>query len=445
MIRTAASSACSSKIFRSAWTRKRPIIAACCKSWRGCTDWGAIPKRRLPPTTACSPSARSTGNSARRKLILNDELQARFSLIRALYKLKRNAEVEKEIADVLSWAKGGGTLYGIAGIQLEQKQYAAAAALYEKARQLRRGEEGNHLLLNLGLCYAKLNRLDDALKAWSELISSPDQGDTLNHFQDTLEAEGLNAATVKLIEARIARTPRNLVLYVFLAGALHDGGQDAAALDVFERAQKAVDKEKLPDLRNRIGDFLRARKLVEPAWQRYETNPTPLMAGALIRALNGMTGEKEKAQALAEKAAKFAVDDPQLQLTLADTLARLKQEAAAAAWYRKALGSTNGSHRIAAAKGLALTGGGAEAVAPLLELLKNRPQEFINDTNLLMAIAKTKNEAAIAEFLKLRSAWALNESETNYYRATLIFYSGRTNEAKPILTALTDAPVLTSI
>jgi hypothetical protein len=78
-------------------------------------------------------------------------------------------------------------------------------------------------------------------------------------------------------------------------------------------------------------------------------------------------------------------------------------------------------------------------------LLKNRPQEFINDTNLLIAIAKTKNAAAIAEFLKLRSAWALNESETNYYRAVLMFYSGRTNEAKAILTALAESPVLTSI
>src|SRR5438128_6550836 len=113
----------------------------------------------------------------------------------------------------------------------------------------------------------------------------------------------MNAAPVKSIQARIARTPSNVVLHVFLAGALHDGGQDAAALDVFERAEKAVDKEKLPDLRSRIGDFLKARKLVEPAWQRYEANPTPLMAGALISALNGLNGQKEKEQALAEKAA----------------------------------------------------------------------------------------------------------------------------------------------
>lgn len=201
----------------------------------------------------------------------------------------------------------------------------------------------------------------------------------------------------------------------------------------------------MPDLRNRIGDFLKARKLIEPALQRYETNPTPLMAGALIRALNGMTDQKEKAQALVEKATKFAVEDPQLQLTLADTLARLKRDADAAVFYRKALGSTNSSHRIAAAKGLALTGAGAEAVAPLVELLKNRPQEFINDTNLLIGIARTKNADAIAEFLKLRSAWALNESETNYYRAVLLYYSGRTNEAKPVLTALADTPVLTSL
>src|SRR5206468_2979894 len=110
-------------------------------------------------------------------------------------------------------------------IQFEQKQYEAAAALYEKARPLRRGEEGHQLLMNLGVCHAKSKRLDDALKVWSELISSPDQTDALNRFQDTLQAEGLNEAVVKLIEARIARAPTNMVLYVFLAGALHDGGQ----------------------------------------------------------------------------------------------------------------------------------------------------------------------------------------------------------------------------
>ena len=373
---------------------------------------------------------------------LNDELQAQYSLIRALYKLKRNTEAEKEIAGVLAWAKGGGTLDSLAGIQFEQKQYEPAAVLYEKARPLRRGEEGNQLLMNLGVCYAKSKRLDDALKVWSDLISAPDQTEALNRFQDTLQAEGMNGAVLKLIEARIARAPTNLVLYVFLAGALHDGSQDAAALDVFARAEKAIDKEKLTDLRNRMGDFLKARKLIEPAFQRYEANPTPLMAGALVRALNG-AGQKEKA--LAEKAAKFTIDDSQQQIALADTLAKLKCESDAAAWYRKALGSTNSAQRIAAAKGLALTGAGAEATGPLLELLKNRPQEFINDTNLLVAIAKTKNEGAIAEFLKVRSAWALNESETNYYRAVLLYYSGRTNEAKPVLTALADGSGLTSV
>ena len=84
-------------------------------------------------------------------------------------------------------------------------------------------------------------------------------------------------------------------------------------------------------------------------------------------------------------------------------------------------------------------------MATLVELLKNRPPEFINATNLLVAIAKTKNDAAIAEFLKRRSAWALNGFETNYYRAVMTYYSGRTNEAKTILTALADAPVLTSV
>src|SRR5207249_10930184 len=58
---------------------------------------------------------------------LDEELAAKSELIRVLFKLERNAEAEKEVAEVLSWAKGGSTLQTLAEIHLAHKQYAKAA------------------------------------------------------------------------------------------------------------------------------------------------------------------------------------------------------------------------------------------------------------------------------------------------------------------------------
>ncbi len=375
-------------------------------------------------------------------LNLNDEITAKCSLIRTLYKLKRNAEAEQEAAGLLAWAQGAAAMSQVADIQFAEQQYAAAAALFEQARHVRRGSDGGQLLINLGICYAKLNRLEAALKVWSDLGTSGERAWMFNNLRNALEAQGLNTALARLLEDRITKSPKELDLYVQLARVLDDDGKQSEAFDVYDRAEKALDAEKQKEVRNRLANLIKQRKLVPAALRRCEARPSVLFTSALIRVLSDNAAKTESVAPILEKIGTFTVEDPQLQITLADALRRLHRETEACDWYRKAMGSTNITQRFAAARGLALAGAAHEAGPVLTELLKLRPQEFITDTNVLSAIGRTKDEGLISDFLSERNRWALNAAETNYYAAVMAHYSGRTNEAKPLLGALADAQPL---
>ena len=403
---------------------------------------------------------------------LDEELAAKQELIRVLFKLERRQEADKEVAEVLSWAKGGSTLQALAEIYLTQTNYTKAAELFEKARPIQSGWNADQLPFNLGKCYAKLGRGEDALKVWGEMNQLENADWQSNNLQEWLTSEGMYDLAAKWTEARLAKNPQNLNLYSGLATALHSSGKTGEAFDVFTRAAKARAKDVLPafesgapvpapseaeadvstaasgaspDLRGRLANFITSHNLVDEALKRSETDHSPLLAGALVRVMNNSTGKKERALAIAKQLGSSNLDEPDLQLQLGDALAKLKQETEAAACYRKVLASTNRNQRIAAARGLATVGAAKDSVPILAEVLKTTPQSFITDTNLLIAMGKTADAAVIGQFVQVRTNSALNASEVEYYFAVMAHYSGQSAEARQRLAVLVDAPELTPI
>ncbi|PYJ08401.1 MAG: hypothetical protein DME25_01645 [Verrucomicrobia bacterium] len=406
---------------------------------------------------------------------LDEELAAKSELIRVLFKLERNAEAEKEVAEVLSWAKGGSTLQTLAEIHLAHKQYAKAAELFEEARPIQSGWNANELPMNLGKCYAKLGRADDALKVWAETGQSQNGEWQGNQLQNWILAEGLYDLAAKWLETRIAKRPKAVNLYGDLAEVFNSAGKNSEAFAAFDRAAKSLAKTSLapesadipagptsqgvesepdspavslsvaPGLTARLANFLTSRNLVDEALKRFEADRSPLLAAALIRVMNNSSGKKARALAIAKQLASFNLDDPGLQLQLGDALAKLKQDVEAAASYRKVLSATNRTQRVAAARGLAMVGAGKDALPVLLDVLKTKPQEFLTDTNLLIALGKTAGPAAIQQYIQVRTNSALNASEIAYYFTVMAHYSGQTTEARQRLTALVDAPQLTPI
>src|SRR5439155_19643174 len=160
---------------------------------------------------------------------LDDELKGKYQLIRALFKLGRKGEAEKEIADLLAWAKGLPKLQTVADICLGQKEYRKAAGFFEQARALQRGGGDGPMVVGLGKCYARLHRGEEALKVWSELANSGDSDGQLDGVQDCLMAEGLYELAANLGEQRIARLPDNESLYLGLAEARQITGYTSAA------------------------------------------------------------------------------------------------------------------------------------------------------------------------------------------------------------------------
>src|SRR6185369_4412947 len=91
----------------------------------------------------------------------------------------------------------------------------------------------------------------------------------------------------------------------------------------------------------------------------------PLVSAIVITSSNGSSGEL-----LAKRIEALPVEDRDQQLQIADAFARLKIPEQAAAWYRKALASNRPNIQVAAARGLAQCGGGAEAAPVLAEFIK---------------------------------------------------------------------------
>src|SRR5262249_48006912 len=130
---------------------------------------------------------------------------------------------------------------------------------------------------------------------------------------------------------------------------------------------------------------------------------TPLVSAIVITSSNGTSGDL-----LAKRIEALPVEDRDLQLQIADAFLRLKLPEQAAAWYRKALASSRPNIKVAAARGLAMCGAGAEAAPLLAEHIKARPHEALNDMNLIIAVAKTGDTTAIDSLTKILTDGALH-------------------------------------
>ncbi|MEP6663025.1 MAG: tetratricopeptide repeat protein, partial [Verrucomicrobiota bacterium] len=368
---------------------------------------------------------------------LNEELEAKFQLISTLLELKRGEDAEKEIAGVLAWAKGSALLERIGQIYFGQKNYAKAAEFLEKSRKFQHGESFNQLRGDLGKCYVKLGREPEALQLWGELVTS-NKRPVLDGIQSWLMTEKHYEVAAKLSESRVKANPQEANLYYLLADSLQHLGKTNEAFDTLVAAEKTLPESKAESLRAELANLIRNNQLTEAALQHLEKTNSPLLVTALIRIVAGPNSQKEQILRVAKFAAAQTVTRGN-QILLGDALAKLKLNAEAAEWYHKALAGSNSTQRISAARGLVNVGAGAEASNILGEWLKTNPQDFATDTNLWIAVGKTADPVLWEQFNQARTNFSLSEAENNFYLMVLQHFGGKTNEAKALLPALTQA------
>ncbi|MEO5803973.1 MAG: tetratricopeptide repeat protein, partial [Verrucomicrobiota bacterium] len=368
---------------------------------------------------------------------LNDELEAKFELVSALMKLKRADEAEKEIAAVLAWAKGPMLQERIGRLYFDEKNFAKAADFFEKSQKFQRGDSFDQLRADLGKCYAKMNREPDALQIWGDLLNSNKRG-LLDGIHSWLVMEKNYGAAAKLSEARVKANPQEVSLYHLLAESLYGLGKTNEAFDTFDSAEKTLPESKAENLRTSLVKLIQDKNLAEASLQRLEKTNSPILLTALIRVVADRNPQKEEILRVAKYAASQTVTRGN-QISLGDAFAKLKLNSEAAEWYGKALTSSIPSQRLAAARGLADVGAGAAAAPVLSEWLKIKPQDFASDTNLLIAVAKTGDAALWERFNQVRTNFSTSDVENNFYLAVLQHFSGKTNEARALLSTSVEA------
>lgn len=377
---------------------------------------------------------------------LQDEIDAKFQLIELLARLGRTAESEKELEALLAWAKGGPALERAANAYRDMQKWAKAAELYEQSRKVLRNWNYSQLLFNLGRCYAKLGRQEDALKTWESRSSSPYYGGGFDDDQLTtwILGEGLNELALKFARARLEKNPENIGAYVTLARAQLGLGKTNESFAAFDRGAQALKPEQHGDLRNRLGQFITEYSLESAVLAQGDRLRQPLVAGALINVLAGADEKSERAKLLGANLDKFSTEDAELQLALGGAFLKSKRHPEAAVQFRKALASTNETQRVAAARSLAEAGFAAEAAPTLANLLNTRPHAFVSDIALVTGVARTRDTALIAKLTETLAASALHESQNEFYATVITYHRGQTNEARAKLATLAAAPKLTA-
>ena len=413
---------------------------------------------------------------------LDLESNAQIALVELLFKLDRKADGLAEIAALLAWDKRPATLTRVGNLLMDQKEYEKAVELFERAIASVRDWNYEELLLSLAKGRAKLGKVDDLNKSTEEFMGSGNADYRLQSLQGWLLSEGFPDVAAKVIQSRLAKSPDKIELYVALAGAQQDAGQTNEVFGTFDASSKALPNEQMGDVRARFASFLVERQLVAEAIKRREVKDSPLVTGALIELFNRTDEKAERAKLLSQAAAKFQTDDPELQVWLGDALAKHKLMEEAAAWYRRALTSTNEMTRGAAAVGLALSTGDKASVPILAELLRSKPHWFtpedspgfggpasgqvfygpvfypgmpqipytalttraLESDKLITAVAKTGDIALIDRLNQVLQATVLHDAEREYWAAVVTYGRGLTNEARTKLASLTDAPKLSS-
>jgi thioredoxin-like negative regulator of GroEL len=377
---------------------------------------------------------------------LRDEIEARFQVIETLVRLERADAAEKELEELLAWAKGGPTLERAAHIFRSLKNWAKAAELYEQSRTVARGWNYNQLLFALGQCYAKLGRPDEALKTWEASGGSRYSGGGFEDEQVTawLASEGLHELALKFAQSRLAKNPENWSASVTLAHAQLGLGKTNEAFAAFERAAQAPKFEPRSELRDGLSQFIAEHELLVAAWERQEKAPSTLLIGALIDVAARGDEKPERAKQVADHLEKLSPDDSELQLALGGALLKSQRNAAAAGQFRKALGSTNETQRLAAARSLAEAGFAVEAVPVLADCLNRRPHAFVNDISLVIAVAKTGDPSSIAKLNDVLAAGSVHEAQREFFATLIAHHRGQTNEARARLGTLSSSPKLNS-
>jgi tetratricopeptide (TPR) repeat protein len=409
---------------------------------------------------------------------LEQESNAKVALIETLFKIGRKAEAESEIDALLAWDKLPKTLMRVGNILMDQRDYAKAAGLFEKATSGIRDWNYDELLQSLAKCRAKLGKVGDLAKLTDELMRSNNGEWRLQTLQSWLSSEGFHDLAAKVIQSRLGKSPERLELHTALAAALEESGRTADAIDTYESAAKSLAPERLPEIRSSLAGFIMERDRLSEALKIREVKPTPLLENAIIEVFARSDEKSERFKRLAESADKFKTDDPDLQTKLAAALVKLKRLDSAAALYRNALKSTNEMQRVNAAVALARLNGDKAAAPVLADALKNKPHWFagseiavqvshdttvfygpgsvpatpynplshsgIDGESLIAALAKLGDAELLEQLTQTFAVATLHVAERDYYQALVIYHQGQTNEARVKLAALADAPKLSA-
>ena len=124
------------------------------------------------------------------------------------------------------------------------------------------------------------------------------------------------------------------------------------AFEVWTRAETNRPPERWSEVLNPLATFIADRRLAAETLERYARRKDKALSAALVQVMHRMPTNDAVQELVAAKLDTFEVNESWLQLQAGDALRRLNREAAAAAWYQKALASTNPVDRLGAARRL---------------------------------------------------------------------------------------------
>jgi len=231
---------------------------------------------------------------------------------------------------LLAWDKRPNTLTRVGNLLMDQREHAKALELFDKAANSLRDWNYKELLMSLAKCRAKLGQSEDLVKLADQLLRSNNAEWRLQNLQGWLSAEGFHDLAARVIESRLKKLPEKLDLYAALAAAHSDAGRVAEAFAAYESAAKVFSTARLGELQAGLANLLLERNWIGEALKRREAADSPLLTGALIEVFARSSEKSERATTLAQVAAGFQTDSAELQIKLADALARMKRNDEAA-------------------------------------------------------------------------------------------------------------------
>jgi tetratricopeptide (TPR) repeat protein len=368
-------------------------------------------------------------------LSLREEVDDALALARACFQADRADEGKQVLEELMTWAPDAQTRISIGRLYVEVERYEDGLAELEGVKaQLVAYRDA---MRDLGKCYAKLGRDDEALELWRQFRE--------RNWEGWLYEERLYGLARRLAGEIIESGQGNRNTYMVLASASQKAGDTEACRKYFAEAYATASRPGRTELVNAYADLLLSEDLLADVLASDAPASDPVLAWAAAEAFAKLArGQAKKAEELREAAAKLTVTEPAALLTLGAALAALEDKAAAAAACRRAAEAPEATleEKLRAAETLVKAEDFSSAAAIYDALLTAWPSLPAKHASAVRAFAKTGQTDKVQACLQRIAESTPYESQAALARAMADYDAGGGAPALDALAALAGAPNL---